>query len=543
MAPYDIRYLEDNALSDLQAELKDFRNPDNHVADNTANSIFGLIHPDKYDTNAGDRNLGGWCEFRHNYPLIGDCYTFKTAGIHDFFTDFNRIQYNGFSTADTELLGSYGYKGTELQHMYGYMPYVLLDDNTIIYPQVPNPPPITDAYYKQWFFVDNSIVTLNSPEFEFEDNSYFGNMQDCALRIVGAIPITGNTNALEISAEGTVNVSQKLEKTTDLSVACNSRLAWRGFYSQPRWFTKTGDTKCLKTIHLWQSQEDLNWNKDSDIAELQFKYMSSLKFSNNTVFLTDDKIWTDGDNANRSDVFFINEVQNIATPLQTQDDGLILYKGNDESTFLFDSADDTGVYTPSSNDVSFSSNPVAKAYAAAKKSNKSLLLTYKSSPHSVIKLKNTFTENHAGQTTLPILKQYYFRVGELQEILCNRPLNYESGAFASNIRYFWDNANTLRRGPISSVIDVQNLDNSNWTLFKSRPEWSNGMFCGFLWLGEIYDPIKASRSYRDNRFGGRTLNALKQNQWIIAGHVTELTGQQSLTLQWLEGDTYYQRYD
>ena len=549
MAPYDIRYLEDTALSDLQAELKDFRDPDNHVADDTANSIFGLIHPDKYDTNAGDRNLGGWCEFRHNYPLIGDCYTLQKAGIHDFFTDLNRIQYNindlpsAMAFPIVFFKGSWGYKGTELQHMGRDMPSILLRNNTVYYPQTDNQP-IDDEYYKQWFFVDNSIVTLNSPEFEFEDNSYFGNMQDCALRIVGAIPITGNTNALEIIAEGTVNVSQRLEKTTDLSIACNSRLAWRGLYSQPRWFTTAnGNTKFLKTIHLWQCQEDLNCSNDSDIAKLQFKYTSSLKFSNNTVFLTDDKIWTDSDKANGSDVFFINEVQNIATPLQTQDDGLILYKGNDESAFLFDTTEEYGIPTASSTDVSFSSNPVAESYNTAKKSNKSLLLTYKSSPHSVIKLKNTSTENHAGQTTLPILKQYYFRFGELQEILCNRPLNYESGALASNIRYFWDNDNTLRRGPISSVIDVQNLDNSNWTLFESRPEWSNGMFCGFLWLGEIYDPIKANRSYRNNRFGGRTFNALKQNQWIIAGPVTELTGQQSLTLQWLEGDTYYQRYD
>ena len=85
-----------------------------------------------------------------------------------------------------------------------------------------------------------------------------------------------------------------------------------------------------------------------------------------------------------------------------------------------------------------------------------------------------------------------------------------------------------------------------WSIFTNTPIVSaacKGMFCGFLWLGEIYDPIKANHSYRDNRFGGRTFNALKQNQWIIAGPVTELTGQQSLTLQWLEGDTYYQRYD
>ena len=73
--------------------------------------------------------------------------------------------------------GSWGYKGTELQHMCHYMPSILLRNNTVYYPQI-GAQSIDDEYYKQWFFVDNSIVTLNSPEFEFEDNSYFGNMQD-----------------------------------------------------------------------------------------------------------------------------------------------------------------------------------------------------------------------------------------------------------------------------------------------------------------------------------------------------------------------------
>ena len=52
----------------------------------------------------------------------------------------------------------------------------------------------------------------------------------------------------------------------------------------------------------------------------------------------------------------------------------------------------------------------------------------------------------------------------------------------------------------------------------------HGLFCGYLWLGEIYDPVKASSNYNDKRFGGNNENALKNNQWIIAGETQPLTG-------------------
>ena len=552
MAPYDVKYLEEHAgnLSELDPELRDFRRPGAYVYDNTANSILGLIHPDKYTIDAGDRNLGGWCEFRHNYPLISDTDTYTSPqGIHDFFTTDKTIIYDNFPGGlAVWLYGSQAYKGTELQHMKGALPDVRLINNGINFPY--GSPTIPNQDYKQWFFVDNSMVTLNSPDLEFEDNSYFANLKTCALRIVGAIPITGNTNALEISIEGNSDVSQKLEKQTSLSIACNSRLAWRGFYSQPRWKTTLGESShhpALTSIYLWQFSDDLNCVGDSATAVLRQKYFSSLKFSNNSVFLNKDRIWTDTYlQGQGSDSFFISENQNETSFLKTYDESILTYKSNDYSTFLLDFDAVTGTYI-NTGTIAFDSNPVASYYDdVCKNVQHSLILSYKSSPHAVIKLRNsinTYNHNYQGQTTLPALIQHYDRFGSMVDVYCNTPKDYMHGSFTRDERYFWDTDFVLQDSPHCSFIDVNSLDNSNWTLFESHPEFSEGMFCGFLWLGEIYDPVKASDSYKNSRFGGRTLNALKQNQWIVAGPVTELTEQQSLTLQWLEGDTYYQRYD
>lgn len=552
MAPYDVRYLEEHAgnLADLGPELRDFRRPGSYVYDNTANSILGLIHPDKYTVDAGDRKLGGWCEFRHNYPLISDSDTGtnEPKGIHDFFTYDKTLIYDNFpSGLEIFLYGSQAYKGTELQHMAGTMPDVRLYNNTVNYPY--GAPIQPNQLYKQWFFVDNSMVTLNSPDLEFEDNSYFVNMKDLALRIVGAVPITGNTNALEINIEGNSDVTQKLEKQTDLSIACNSRLAWRGFYSQPRWRTtfESSSHPALASIYLWQFSDDLNCKGDSNTAVLTHKYFSSLKFSNNSVFLKSNKIWTDTDsNREGSDSFFISEIQNETSFLKTFDDSILTYKSNDNSAFLTDFDIAAGVYT-SSSPVEFDSNPVARYVGNVLKNiQRSLILSYKSSPHAVVKLRNSinqYNHNYQGQTTLPVLIQHYDRFGTMSDVYCNIPKDYYHGSFTRDERYFWDTDFVLQDSPHCSFIDVNNLDNSNWTLFESVPELSEGMFCGFLWLGEIYDPVKASAAYKNSRFGGRTLKALEQNQWIVAGPVTELANQQSITLKWLEGDTYYQRYD
>ena len=63
---------------------------------------------------------------------------------------------------------------------------------------------------------------------------------------------------------------------------------------------------------------------------------------------------------------------------------------------------------------------------------------------------------------------------------------------------------------------------------------------GILWLGEIYKDIPENQ-----RFGGNTEEAFLNNKWYIAGPeiaAEKLTSGLGI-IEWLEGDTYFQRYD
>ena len=63
----------------------------------------------------------------------------------------------------------------------------------------------------------------------------------------------------------------------------------------------------------------------------------------------------------------------------------------------------------------------------------------------------------------------------------------------------------------------------------------------FLWLGELYRE-------NTNEFGGKTRAAIKDNVWLVGGPEVKLDKNidyenASVELYWLNGDTYYQRYD
>jgi len=547
IAPLDVSLLEkiNNGSQEVYFSdiyYKDLNDFNSYAVEDSDNSLMGLVHPDKFkipnttpEQISGKRELGGWCEFRHDYPLLGDIVTNIEGNVHDFFSKYNKIV-DAYDSSVSIFSTAAGYKGTELQTLRGDMPTVLKKGNNVQFPYGSK----ESNDYKQWFFVDNSMVTLNSPDLEFEDNSYFANLQECQLRIVGAIPITGNTNTLEIIAEGTADIASKLH-LENISISCNNRNAWRGFYSQPRLENYWGEFNkdCLSNIYLWQSNGDLSFISSIEL-KLLFKYFSSLKFSNNTIFLKDNKIWNNYNEG--SDVAFITENQDVITPFNSEQ-GLLTYKSNIVDTFI-PNLNNTIAFGEDLTDGTHSVAYLGSFY----KESKSLLLSYKNNPHCVIKLHDRYVYSKTGQGCLPILKQELYNGNNSPiNIYSGLPYNHDSDfSFEDDEHYFWDNERHYTHSGVADVIPITAFDNGIWSIFTNTPTVSNackGMFCGFLWLGEIYDPRKANFSYRNNRFGGRTLNALKQNQWIIAGPVTELTGQQSLTLQWLEGDTYYQRYD
>src|SRR5574344_2118189 len=118
MAPFDVKELE-AIIKHTSIEtyedvvFKDFNDFSNYAPEDTDRSIMGLVHPDKFIIPnsspaiiSGKRNINGWCEFRHNYPLIGDSLTIQPGNVHDFFTNINDIVHQNRSEEHTSELQS-----------------------------------------------------------------------------------------------------------------------------------------------------------------------------------------------------------------------------------------------------------------------------------------------------------------------------------------------------------------------------------------------------------------------------------------------------
>nr|DAG97183.1 MAG TPA: stabilization protein [Crassvirales sp.] len=53
------------------------------------------------------------------------------------------------------------------------------------------------------YYVDSSIITMNSPEIDFNNNYKSGTFEDLNLRIVGYVPLTSNNSDSYIDLKGT----------------------------------------------------------------------------------------------------------------------------------------------------------------------------------------------------------------------------------------------------------------------------------------------------------------------------------------------------
>lgn len=73
---------------------------------------------------------------------------------------------------------------------------------------------------------------------------------------------------------------------------------------------------------------------------------------------------------------------------------------------------------------------------------------------------------------------------------------------------------------------------------QDRIDLEDSIVDGYLWLGELYNDNVV------NRFGGTSEEAFANNNWTPCGpSVAFTTESTSITLNYVEGDTYFQRYD
>ena len=480
-------------------------------------------------------NKGSWAEFRHNKPIPGN-----------------------------------DKRNAEIQCIYNPPsgPYVY--DN------------FSDTEVSNWvsgnaenYYIDQSILTLHSPDIEFDSSVRSIDTSGLKLRIVGMVPLSAFTSDIDIQTSTPVNNFNNSSETptgfykepigveNDFSYKDvvphlgNSHFGWKCLISGAFWFDeltayKEGTGSILRTttgfvVYPWHRNGSLNNTKFATdgyrSAMLDKKKMSNMRYSYKSYYFNSDNIWNayikDSDtNTGISgvSVFDSNEVTLVRLPAQ-ENSGLtdINYYGNVDKLLTISRIGDkqegypimtTGSKSAMESGYShtlFSGNyrQVDSKYTEQITGTDPVRIKYKSTPHAVLALNYTVK---GAQRILPSITD-----GDHDTVWnVNMQDNVPNGQ-----HMYWDKTGKLKnvsrdvivagapRGPLIGVSSIQH---------------------GWLWLGELYnDNVQ-------NRFGGQTEEAFENNVWLPCGDPISLIdanngAKSNITIKWEEGDTYFQRYD
>lgn len=474
-------------------------------------------------------NKGAWAEFRHNYPIPSNSK--RNAEIQCIWNPPSN-PYVDNSLSDSDVAG-------------------WVSQNS------------------ENFYVDQSIITLHSPDIEFDNNVRSIDTSGLKLRIVGYVPLTAFTGDIDIQTStpannyyGSSEVAPGFYKEP-IGAENISRFGWKGLMSGAFWFDEMSDYKkdtgnsnhyttgfVVYPFHRNGSLNNKKWATDGyRPAMLDKKKISNLRFSFNSYYFNSDKIWnayvrnsTILTGVSGITVFDSNEVTLVRLPAP-ENSGLpdINYYGNVDKVITISRIGDkkdgypimtTGVQNADTDAHKlFSGNyiQVDGKFTDQITGTDPVRMKYKSTPHAVMALN--YGTDHSIRV-LPTLKDGDASYGSETETW---NINIVYASIASSKKLFWEKTKVATRvahealdRPIGTAV--------NGSFAGYGPEY------GWLWLGEIYnDSVQ-------NRFGGQTEEAFENNQWVPCGDPVSLINdtngvKSSVAITWTEGDTYYQRYD
>ena len=404
------------------------------------------------------------------------------------------------------------------------------------------------------FIVDQNIVTLHSPDIEFDNSIATLGGTELKCRFVGYIPFISNTGDISIQTSSPPIGDKSTGFYHKTLTVKNNLYAGRslvsGLFYRDYVVDDSGDADKYKQhpnqsyeyswmIYPWQCSGSLNndvnrpTNSGTRSAVLKRKVISNLKYATNTRWFTvNDSInGTTGKDVINQDIYPIqifnsNEVTltkinqhnyygNVNTLLMS--DKLVtkkvgvgrsssvkcawthanidLYENkNTESTFY----DDCILTMTLANKFSFKGD-IADLDTKLIEQKSSVLMKYKSTPHIVMQFKDNyippvFINNDTNKTPFDINAPILKRESTQSEFSYNTVVDYPQQAY--------------------------------------------------LFMAELY------RDNVENPFGGNSTDAIKSNLWIPSGTAVPLYqenqdggSQVNTNVDYLHGDCYYQRYD
>lgn len=501
---------------------------------------------------------------------------FETLNSRTGIMSENTIEYE--DQQGRKIYLKLGEKGTKGEYRHN-APLVANYDKraeiqSITYPTEPKISVYEDAsswitYHSENFGVDKSIITFHSPDIEFDDNIQNYDLSGLQLRIVGIVPLTSFVGDMDIQTSTPPNnyydtsIPAPGFHKESVQTSNISRFGFRTLMSKPMWIDEAVGWKespqispMAFVVYPWHRNGSLNNAKYNDngyrSAMLDKKKISNLKYSYNSYYFDTENIWysfktNDSVNTGISGAVLFNsgEVTMVKIPSPINSDLPDLnYYGNVDKILNIPIVDggNPGYFitiAPKSTTVS-SESIYSRNYSSLEDSSYLNLeykegvdpvsIKYKSSPHIVMALNYT-AEGY--QRCLPVLKDGNVdsSTGTVTE---KWDINARAETLSKSEKYFWEiDKKTL--GVTHDYLDISFYgDNGSYNGYG--PEY------GYFYIGELYNPNIT------NKFGGQTEEALESNLWLPCGNPVSLVYDNgnvcvSVSLEWTEGDTYYQRYD
>lgn len=486
-------------------------------------------------------NKGAWAEFRHNKPVPNNWE--RNAEIQ--------------CIANTPAGPYTASKGSELNSY--------------------------TASHAEYFFVDQNILTLHSPDIEFDEGVQNLDSSGLKLRIVGVVPITANASEIDIQTSTPANDTSKMGfyKET-IGSENNSYHGLKNLISGAFWFDKMTNMKNVDDDHgytesffvyAWHRNGSLNnqgpVTEGSRTAMLDKKKISNLKFSSFSKYFNEPWLAYKANDATHTgitgvSIFNSNEQSLVRIPAPANSNlGDLNYYGNvdkviaatrvdDAYSLTFDFSDGpktekfnrkngypivvTGVntaeslahqlFTEGTFPIQFVKRSDGATLTEVPNGTDAVRMKYKSTPHAVFAL-NYATDGR--QIVMPTNRETdytdYWNVNDA---------NVTKGGVN---HFFWnptaksisESKTQINDGVFQDVISeyTSNLTDNNYS---------------YLYLAELYNDNIT------NRFGGQTEEAFENNIWLPGGEPINLlnadgTPVSYASLTYTEGDTFLERYD
>lgn len=354
------------------------------------------------------------------------------------------------------------------------------------------------------FAVDQNIVTMHSPDLEFDDTMQSINYGDFKLRLVGKAAFNYDMGDIDIETSSpTISHEATGFMHHTYNDVATSQLCAGLFYDDYLVDDIDGGKKFeayskqkhsfLFMVYPWNKSGSLNndivrpASAGSRSAVLKRKKISNLKFSQSTDYIKPDKITNTYDI--NAQIFDSDQVQLVKVNGHS-------YYGNVD-TMLAPVVPYGSIFATGAHD----------------KLNGDDIPTFNS-------------------TDLFIQTKYGTCVENKDKASGYQAVDTNLGCYVGSLRVTKE---AIRMKYKSSPHFVFELNKDNTTVL---PNDSTADASPWLWLGEIY-----RTGNEDLMFGGTTDDALRANLWFPCGESIKISNDANTNIEWKYGDTWYERYD